>query len=90
MSVIFTGQAEQERTQRNQEARKGTWEFLITTSLVEAVHYARDHGWEKKKVQIRATQIDQDTYQYSVEPWEKDCKCRDILKFKDYFDPSGG
>lgn len=88
MSVQFTGQAEKERVEKNQERRaKPKWELLVTTSIVEALHFARDNGWQDKKVQVRFRQTDNSTYEYSVEPWEKDCTCPDILRFADYFDP---
>jgi hypothetical protein len=91
MGVIFTAEAEQRRTEAMQENRakkSASWEYLTTFSLVEATHFARDMGWQKKKVQVRATRINESEWEYTVEPFEKDCSCPNILKFKDYFDPS--
>lgn len=81
MGVRFTRDAEIERVAKNKEARKNKWEYLITHSIVEAVRYARDNGWENKKVQVR--QISEE--EWAVEPFEKDCGCPNILAFDDYF-----
>ena len=88
MGVQFTQDAERERNQKERERRTAKWELLTTTSIVKALHFARDNGWYEKKVQVRATRNEHDNYEYSVEPWEKDCTCPDILKYSDYFDPS--
>lgn len=78
MSVKFTGEAEKERTST-------TWELLKTHSLVKAVHTARDEGWKEKKVQVRYEDTAEGTFYY-VEPYEKGCGCRGILKYRDFFD----
>lgn len=79
-AVIFTGDAEKRRTKRAQKARKAKWELLITESEQEATTFAKENGWADKKVQVRRSGI-----YFTVEPFEKDCTCPDILKFNDYF-----
>lgn len=81
MSVRFTSDVEKERV----ENRAKKWELLTTESLVHALHYARDHGWKDKKVQVRRNRIDDYRYEYTVEPFERDCSCPNVLKFEDYF-----
>ena len=87
--VVFTQEAEERRQQAIMEkrAKKPKFELLITPSLVEAVHFARDNGWEDKKVQVKAYRINAEEFDYAVEPWEKDCKCPNLLKYEDYFGP---
>lgn len=82
MGVQFTADAEKERL----AARKRRWELLTTTSIVQALHFARDNGWKEKKVQVRSVQIDDQVVEYTVEPFEQDCSCPNILKYTDYFD----
>ncbi len=83
MGVMLSRDAEKIRTAHNRKNRQ--YEYLITTSMVEALHFARDHGWEHRKVQVRATPTMDDMYEYSVEPFD-DCKCPNLLRFSDYFD----
>jgi len=78
MSARFTQQAEKERTSK-------PWEHLKTSSLVKAVHTARDMGWKERKVQVRFEDGPEGTT-YFVEPYEKGCGCRGILKYRNYFD----
>lgn len=88
MGVIFTGDAEKRRTEAIQEKRAKhakSWEYLKTFSEAEAVRTAKDMGWEQKKVQVRATRANKDEWEYTVEPFERDCKCPNILKYVDYF-----
>lgn len=40
-------------------------------------------GWKDKKVQVRVEFIDV-TAHYHIEPFEKDCKCRHILKYSEH------
>lgn len=61
-----------------------TWELLKTTSLVHALHKAKDLGWKDKDVQVRVESGIETTYY--VEPFEKDCGCPNILKYADFFD----
>lgn len=89
MSVMFTAEAEKRRQRLLQEgrARKSTrYELLITTNIVQALHYARDHGWGENKVQVKAYRRESDTFEYAVEPYEDDCRCPNLLRFADYFD----
>lgn len=89
MSVIFTAEAESRRLKALQERRAKTpvtWELLRTTSLVEALHFAREKGWKEKKVQVKGVQISNDEVEYHVEPYEKDCMCPGILRYDEYFD----
>lgn len=90
MGVIFTAEAEKRRVEAAQNRRAvhaAKWELLTTTSLAEATHFARDNGWAEKKVQVRALRIGADEFEYNVEPFEKDCKCPNILKYNDFFGP---
>lgn len=80
MKVEFTKDAEEGRINPN----KPTWEFLETTNLVQALHKARDMGWKENKVQVRYVKAG-DITTYFVEPYEKGCGCRGILKYKEYF-----
>lgn len=85
MPVKFTKDVEQERALRNHKRRQSTWEILKTTSLVEALHKARDLGWKDNRVQVRFERLDESSEMYYVEPYEQGCGCRGILKYKDYF-----
>jgi hypothetical protein len=85
MKVQFTKDAEKERIAKESARRGATWEILKTTNLVEALHTARDMGWKEDKVQVRAERVDETTQVYYVEPYEKGCGCRGILKYKYYF-----
>ena len=69
------------------KAQKAKWELFSSTSLVEAVHKARDLGWADKKVQVRADEDNYGNRTYIVEPFEKDCGCPSMLKYADYFIP---
>jgi hypothetical protein len=87
--IMFAQQAENERIQAAKERReksKASWELLKTSSLVEAVRFAREKGWETKEVQVKAVRINDREYEYYVEPFERDCSCPGILKYSDYFD----
>jgi len=90
--VLFTSEAEKARQaymQGRREAkpqRKPQWELSNTTSLAQAVHFARDNGWKDKKVQVKAYRINDVEFEYMVEPFEKDCKCPNLLHYEDYFD----
>src|SRR5215203_4425212 len=61
------------------------WELHKTPSIVAAVRYARDNGWQDKKVQVRYSNEDG---LYYVEPYEKGCGCRGLLKYKDFYGDS--
>jgi len=69
------------------KAQRTKWELFGSESLVETVHKARDMGWADKKVQVRGVQTGPTRFQYSIEPFEKDCGCANILKYEDYFVP---
>jgi hypothetical protein len=86
MEVMFTGEAEKRRVENASETRKSQWEYLVTSSMAEAVRYAKNHGWKKKKVQVRVSHTGMGEMEYSVEPFEKDCKCPNILRYKDFYD----
>lgn len=87
MSVKLTQEAENDRVANAQRLRAAqTWEYLRTTSLVEAVHFARDNGWKNKKVQVKAYPINDMEIEFFVEPYEKNCHCPNLLKYSDYFD----
>lgn len=70
------------------QRNKSSWTIYETTSLVEAVHTARDNGWYEKIVQVRS-----EIYGcygeliYYIEPFEKECSCPNILRYSDFFDP---
>jgi hypothetical protein len=88
MGVIFTQEAEKRRlaAMRERNAKKPKWELLKTFSLVEATHFARDHGWGDKKVQVKAYRINDEEFEYAVEPFEQGCRCPNLLKYEEYFD----
>lgn len=82
MKFEFSSDAEKQRlAQRNVKPK---WEYLETSNIVEAVHHAKDMGWKEDKVQVRYVTRDGETT-YFVEPFEKNCGCRGILKYKEYF-----
>lgn len=81
MEIALTQQKEKQRV----EDRKKSWELLKTTSIVQALHTARDMGWKDKKVQVRV-ENENGVETYYVEPYEKGCGCRGILKYRNYFD----
>lgn len=86
MSVKFTQDAERERVANLAKIRASkSWELLRTVSLVEAVRFARDHGWAEKKVQVKAIPLNDSEVEYHVEPFEKDCRCPNLLRYADYF-----
>jgi hypothetical protein len=83
---MFSGEREKERVQQAIKNReKKSWEIYKSSSMVEALHKARDLGWKDKKVQVRLEKTEMGEV-YFVEPFEKGCGCRGILKYKDYFD----
>jgi hypothetical protein len=89
MGVLFTADAEKRRQAAiiEQRAKKATtWELFKSTSIVESLQFAKEHGWKKKKVQVRVVEIALDEQEFYVEPFEKDCSCPNILKYSDYFD----
>lgn len=72
--------------------QKAHWELFKTRNLVEAVHKAKDLGWAEKKVQVKGIQVGVDNegdeiIEYTIEPFERDCSCPNILKYVDYFLP---
>lgn len=77
----------------NERAKKqrAIWEILKTSSLVEAVHKARDLGWAENKVQVKQFQLGINTdgpiMEYIIEPYEKDCGCASLMKYADFFLP---
>jgi hypothetical protein len=83
MDIRLTSEVEKERNA--QPKQPSPWEHLKTESLVEAVHKARDMGWRERKVQVRAEQTGPEAFNYYVEPYEKGCGCRGLLKYNDYF-----
>ena len=83
MSVQFTSDVERKRMEKR--TLKTTWEFYTGDSLVTAVRTARDMGWKDNKVQVRFEKNEDNIPIYYVEPYEKNCGCRGILKYKDYF-----
>lgn len=85
MRVMTAQEAENLRIARRNAALKAKWEFIRTPSMVEAVHFARDHGWKEQKVQVRYFQRTETDFEYSVEPYE-DCGCQNLLKYSDFFD----
>jgi len=66
------------------KSRRTQWEIFKTNSLAEVVHKAQEMGWAEKKVQVRGIQKGPDKFEYSIEPFEKDCGCSNILKYEDY------
>jgi hypothetical protein len=85
MGVKLTQQAERERVETNQQKQKGKYEYLSTTSIVEAVRFARDNGWGDKKVQVRREYGADALWHFYVEPHEPGCGCKNLLRYKDYY-----
>ena len=86
--VILTNVREKERIQELQVKREGnkeSWEFIRTSSLVQALHTAKDMGWKYNKVQVRVEKISDTEREYLVEPYEEGCGCKGILKYNQYF-----
>jgi hypothetical protein len=89
MGVIFTAEAEKRRQEAMQKMRAKkavSWELLKTQSLVEALQYAKKSGWKDGKVQVKAYRIDEESFEYAVEPFEEDCRCPNLLRYEDYFE----
>lgn len=84
MSVKLSHEAEKERIAA---IEKPTWSLFESTSLVEALHFAKEHGWFKSEVQVRQENRGKDYAWFIVEPYEEGCSCRGILRYSDYFDP---
>jgi len=82
MGVKFTQESEIERVNTREIP---SWGLMSSTSLVQALHFARNNGWKDKTVQVRTETIGVDLT-YFVEPFERDCSCPNILKYSDYFD----
>lgn len=85
MSVELSHIAEAKRNNRVREIP--TWGLLNSTSLVEALHFAKDNGWFEGRVQVRSEKTHSDVITYYVEPYEEGCGCSGILRYADYFDP---
>ena len=82
MEVELTQDAE---IRRLSSRPKKTWALFSSTSLVQTLHKAKDMGWKDKKVQVRLERS-KDSYEYFIEPFEKDCSCPNMLRYSDYFD----
>jgi hypothetical protein len=85
MSVKFTQEAEVDRINNRAKSSSG-WALYESSSLPEALHWARDNGWKDGKVQVRAERVSDIEFRYYVEPFEKGCGCRGILRYGDFFD----
>lgn len=85
MGVELTSEFERRRVAGNKErnATKNKWELYSGTSIVQVLHKAREMGWKERRVQVR---YDQDNELYYIEPYEKGCGCKGMLKYKDFFD----
>lgn len=81
MTVAFTKDIETGRMENS----RAKWDLYSGTSIVKAVRTAKEMGWGENKVQVRYETLDDETEMYYVEPYEKDCGCRGILKYKDYY-----
>ena len=85
MHIETSQQTENRRIAQRNEAQKSTWEYLRTNSMVEAVRFARDHGWKIGTVQVRFYQLTLNDFEYLVEPNEH-CGCPNLLRYEDFFD----
>jgi hypothetical protein len=86
MGVRFSADIEREELEERKKNRiTPTWEHFRTSSLVEAVHRAKEMGWAYKKVQVRMELVAKDAEEYVVEPYEMNCGCPNILKYADFF-----
>lgn len=89
MGIRFTKDVEEERARnakQEHDSKKNSYHLYHSTSLVQALHKARDLGWKDKKVQVREERVAEDEYEYYVEPFEKGCGCRGLLRYRDFFD----
>lgn len=87
MKINFTKDSEKERVelQRQQRESKGSWELFKSTSIATAVRVAESMGWAENKVQVKQYRIADDQMEFHIEPFEKDCGCAGLLKYKDFF-----
>lgn len=84
--IELTANAEKKRLAARKAQNSEEWALFSTDSLVEAVHKARELGWKDKKVQVRFESYSEDVVHYYIEPYEKGCECKGILRYKDFFD----
>lgn len=85
MGVELSANVERRRIESSKErnAPNNKWELYSDDSIVRALHKAKEMGWKEQRVQVR---YDQDNELYYVEPFEKNCGCKGMLKYKDFFD----
>ncbi len=85
MIIELTRDAERKRIERIKErnAQENKWELYSDDSIVRVIRKARDMGWKERRVQVR---YDKDNEMYYIEPFEKDCGCRGMLRYKDFYD----
>jgi hypothetical protein len=85
--IKFTRDVEKTRIEEAKKSResKNTWEYIKTSSIVEAVRKARDMGWAENKVQVKEYKVADDQVEFHVEPFERDCGCKGLLKYSDFF-----
>ena len=85
MGVEFSADAERKRiaSLKERNAAQNKWELYSSSSIVDALHTAKGMGWKEQRVQVR---YDKDNELYYVEPFEKNCGCKGMLKYKDFFD----
>lgn len=85
MGVKFTNEAEKQRMIDSEKQRQeNKWEIYSGNNIVQALHKARELGWKEDKVQVRYETINNETT-YFIEPYERGCGCRGLLKYKEYF-----
>jgi len=61
---------------------KPRWEYGEFMHYPEAVEAAYKLGYREHKVQIRRVFLDDHTHRYLIEPFEKDCKCAQVMRYK--------
>lgn len=59
------------------------WEYFTSTKYDDTIREAVKLGWKEKKVQVRVEFRGEEAH-YFIEPWEKDCECRHILKYSEH------
>jgi hypothetical protein len=63
-----------------------SWEYFSTTHYETALEKAVELGWKDKSVQVRV-EFREYVAHYMIEPFERDCNCRYILKYNEHIRP---
>lgn len=82
-------EARERRTRRSIEepmlkVERPRWEFERSYIKSEIIAKAIEMGWADNQVQVKQHQLGPDLWEYYIEPFEEDCYCPSLLKYKDY------